>query len=176
MRIENNSMSTSGIRNLLQKLGLTKKESQLKATLPPVKDPETGITGYEYAISNDPNGKNIQWIQADVTPPSQPTVTVQGVYANSSLSELKATWSASEDQESGIMEYQYAISTDPNDPESGNVVPWTSAGTNPDATVTGLSLMNGTTYYVHVKAINGDGMSSEVSNSDGINIDTKVPK
>ncbi len=109
----------------------------------------------------------------DTTPPTDPVVTDDGTYTIIT-SQLHASWSSS-DAESGITEYQYSISTDPIDPDKGNIVPWTSAGTNTDITATGLTLTNGTTYYFHVKAINGAGLASNVGHSDGITFDDTAP-
>ena len=50
------------------------------------------------------------------------------------------------------------------------VLAWTSAGTATERTITGLSLETGQTYYVSVKAQNGQGLWSEVGSSDGITV------
>jgi endo-1,4-beta-D-glucanase Y len=112
-------------------------------------------------------------IAADTTPPSNPTVTDAGEYTNS-LSQLNAAWSGAVDEESGITEYRYSISTDPTDPEVGKIIGWTSVGTNTNIAATGLTLTEGTTYYFHVKAINGAGLES-IGHSDGITVDTSAP-
>lgn len=70
-----------------------------------------------------------------------------------------------------ITEYRYAIGTAPG---ATNVVPWTSAGLNTKVTRTGLSLRNGITYYVTVRAFNAQGESG-TGNSDGITVDTGLP-
>ncbi len=113
-------------------------------------------------------------MMADTTPPSDPAVTDDGVYTLS-LSQLHATWSPSIDKESGVIEYQYSISTDPTDPTIGNIVPWTTADTNTEITASNLNLTNGQTYYFHVKAKNGAGLWSNVANSDGIMVDDTPP-
>jgi len=49
-------------------------------------------------------------------------------------------------------------------------VDWTSAGTATEKTITGLSLTPGQAYYISVKALNGQGLWSEVGSSDGITV------
>ncbi len=108
---------------------------------------------------------------ADATPPSTPVVTDDGAYTTSTTT-LHATW-VSADAESGIAAYQYLIRRDST---SGTiVVTWTSTGTTPSVTRTGLTLIQGTSYYVGVKALNGDGLWSAVGSSNGIRVDTTPP-
>lgn len=85
--------------------------------------------------------------------------------------QLTAFWS-SEDQESGVAEYQYAIGTLPC---AVDVMDWKSAGVNTSVTETGLSLENGKTYFFSVKAKNGAGLWSEVGYADGITVDSSAP-
>ena len=103
----------------------------------------------------------------DTTPPTTPVVTDDGEYT-SSTAWLHAIWSSS-DSESGIAEYQYAISTSPG---GTDVVDWTSAGTATEVTHSGLNLIIGGTYYFSVKAKNGKGLWSEIGTSDGITVTT----
>jgi len=102
---------------------------------------------------------------ADSTPPTTPSVADDGVSTISTTS-LHATWSAS-DPESGIAEYQYAIGTTA---DGTDVVDWTSARLATEKTITGLSLTPGQKYYISVKALNGQGLWSEVGSSNGITI------
>ena len=108
----------------------------------------------------------IEVVADDTTPPATPAVSDDGTITASS-SELHASWS-SDDAESGIAEYQYAIGTSASDPGSGYVVDWKSAGTATEATESGLSLLPWQTYYWYVKAKNGAGLWSEVGTSDGV--------
>ena len=105
-------------------------------------------------------------ITVDLTPPTKPIVTDDGKYSRS-LTQLHAYW-ISNDPESGILEYQYAIGTAP---DNMDVLDWTSAGLNIEITVANLSLIDGQTYYFYVKAKNGAGSWSEPGMSDGIKID-----
>ena len=108
----------------------------------------------------------------DTSPPSTPTVTDDGANT-SSTTQLHATWTASSDSQSNVLEYQYQIRRDSS---SGSVVvDWTSTGTSTQVTKTGLLLAPGTTYYFTVKARNGAGLWSNVAASDGILCKTTGP-
>lgn len=108
---------------------------------------------------------------ADTTPPTTPVVTDDGVYTTVTT-QLHATWTST-DPETGVAEHQYLIrDTSTSGPI---VVNWTSAGTNPSVTHTGLSLLQGRSYYLQARAKNGDGLWSAVGSSNGIRVDTTPP-
>jgi Matrixin/IPT/TIG domain len=104
-------------------------------------------------------------VQPDSTPPSKPVVTDEGALT-ANTTQLAASWT-SDDPESGIQGFQYAIGTTPG---GIDVKPFTSTTQN-SAVVTGLNLFPGVTYYFAVKAINGLGLTSDVGVSDGIRFD-----
>jgi len=107
----------------------------------------------------------------DKTPPTKPLVIDDGTYTSSSI-KLHAKWTSS-DPESAIVKFRYQIREGAT---SGPIiVGWTSAGQAIEITHLGLSLRNGTTYYVGVKAINREGKESEVGYSDGITVQTDTP-
>lgn len=108
----------------------------------------------------------------DTTPPTTPVVTDEGRYTTVS-NQLSASW-VSNDPESGIERYEYAIGTSAADPGSGYVVDWTSSGTSSSVTHS-LSLSQGVTYYFYVRAFNTVGLVSEVGVSDGITVDLNPP-
>ncbi|MGQ9582433.1 MAG: fibronectin type III domain-containing protein [Thermoplasmatota archaeon] len=110
-------------------------------------------------------------ITVDTTPPSDFQVLDEGEYSRSG-SALRASWSSSLDEVSGVVEYRYAIGTSQG---GEDVVPWTSAGVGISVTRVNLSLSNGVTYYFSVRARNGAGLWSNVSASDGITVDTSYP-
>jgi hypothetical protein len=128
-------------------------------------------TGTKYYISVKARNAAGLWspaglsdgIVCDSTAPSTPVVTDDGDHTTSNT-QLHATWSSTDD-ETGIVEYQYAIGTSAG---ATDVVGWTSAGTATEVTHTELSLTTGTKYYISVKAKNGAGLWSEVGSSDGI--------
>ncbi|MBI5217682.1 MAG: PKD domain-containing protein [Bacteroidia bacterium] len=78
--------------------------------------------------------------------------------------ELAANWTNSVDPNSGLAEYKYAIGTTYG---GADVAGWTSNGLNTSVTHNGLSLTVGTTCYFSVKSVNGAGLESLVSISDG---------
>jgi len=110
-------------------------------------------------------------VLAPDTPPTTPVVTDDGQYT-ASLTQLHASWE-SQDLESGIDHYEYAIGTTPTDPGSGYVVPWTSTGTAKSVTKS-VTLTQGRTYYFYVRAYNLDGLMSQ-GVSDGITADATSP-
>ncbi|MCK5607762.1 Ig-like domain-containing protein, partial [Candidatus Pacearchaeota archaeon] len=108
----------------------------------------------------------------DNTPPTTPaTVTDDGEYT-AYAAQLHAVWAKSEDSESGISRHLYSIGTTPG---GTDVVNWTSTGINTEVTHTGLSLIQGQSYYFNVKAINGAGISSGIKSSDGILVNGHIP-
>ena len=106
----------------------------------------------------------------DTTPPTTPVVVDDGAYS-ADPSCLHASWSAS-DPQTGIAEYSYAIGKFCNGVE---VVGWTNVGKQTSATICGLALSTGTTYYFSVKAKDGAGLWSEIGCSDGIKVDLTAP-
>lgn len=118
---------------------------------------------YDTNAWSDPGVSNLA--TAELTPPTLPVVVDSGIQQDSTT-YLYASWS-SNDPESGVAEYQYAIGTAPG---STNIVGWTSTGTATEITNNDLDLTVGQTYYISVKARNGVGLWSSVGSSDGITI------
>ena len=104
-------------------------------------------------------------VAPDATPPGRPVVTDGGLLSRS-RTELWASWT-SEDMESGVREFQYAIGTTPG----GAEVRAFASTTQNSVVVNGLNLDVGVTYYFAVKATNNAGLNSETGISDGIRID-----
>lgn len=109
-------------------------------------------------------------ITIDATAPTTPTVTDGGAFA-ASTTELSASWSSA-DAQSGIANYEYAVGTTAG---ANDVRDWTSAGTLTMLTIGSLSLVDGGTYYISVRATNGAGAKSVAGTSDGITIDMTAP-
>ena len=102
-------------------------------------------------------------------PTASASVTDDGA-TTLSLTQLHATWTAATDAESGIADYQYEILQDST---AGTViVPWTSVGSSTlSVTKTGLSLINGKSYFFGLRAVNGAGLlSATIRYSDGIQV------
>lgn len=109
-------------------------------------------------------------IYVEATPPTTPVVTDSGQFTQSTTT-ISATWT-SEDPETGVAKYEYCIGTQPG---LDDLVPWTDMATQTGMQRTDLTLVQGATYYVSVRATNGIGLVSEVGSSDGITVDTTAP-
>lgn len=107
--------------------------------------------------------------KGDVTGPMMHSVT-DDEYTTSTTT-LHASWSAS-DAQSGIANYRYAVGTAPG---MADVKPWTDAGLATSASITGLSLQVGHTYYVSARAVNGAGLTSAPMTSTGVTVARSVP-
>lgn len=105
---------------------------------------------------------------ADTTAPVMSSVT-DDMYTISTTS-LSASWAASE-PESAIARYEYAVGTTAG---GTNVKGWTSAGTSTSATISGLSLTVGSTYYVSVRAVNTWNLTSQPLSSAGVTVARSV--
>ncbi len=115
--------------------------------------------------------QNITITVGDTTPPTTPVVTDGGAYTSSTIT-LSASWTSS-DPESGIAGYSYKIT---QDSIAGTIIRnWTSTGTTPSVTATGLTLAQGKTYYFTVVAENPFKKLSGTGYSNGIKVDTTPP-
>lgn len=119
------------------------------------------VTGNLSAITS-------QEVKIDWSAPSAIQTINDGVAADVSFttnhSMLEANWTASSDLNSDVASYWVAIGTSPGET---NVVPWTENYWNTSVSIGGLNLVEGTTYYVSVKAENGAGIFSGVMSSNG---------
>ena len=129
-------------------------------------------------IYYEPNGNVClkAYAGVDNTPPT--TVSVNdGLAADIARTGVKtslsANWTAAVDAESGVTGYYYAIGTAPGDT---GVLGWTSNGNATSVTKTGLTLAEGSTYYVGVKAVNAFGLYGSAAWSDGQLVDTASPE
>ena len=86
------------------------------------------------------------------------------ISTTSSTTQLSANWDAATDADSGISGYQFAIGTSAGGTQTVN---WTSLGNVTTVTRSGLSLTVGQTYYVSVRAVNGAGLNSTGTSSNG---------
>lgn len=89
-----------------------------------------------------------------------------------STTQLSANWTAATDATSGLQKYEYAIGT-----TSGgtNVLTYTNNSTATAVTKTGLTLTNGTTYYISVRAVDTAGNTGAVTTSNGVTVNTSIP-
>lgn len=104
----------------------------------------------------------------DWTAPSTPTTVNDGTGADISVTtsnnSLSANFTMCADSNSAIKKYYYFIGTSPND---SSVVGATNNALSTAITKTGLSLVNGTTYYISVYSLNNAGLKSAVTSSNG---------
>jgi len=119
-------------------------------------------------------------ITVDITAPTAPSPVNDGSGADinytSSTTSLQANWTASTDGGSGLNRYEYAIGTGTcGSANEVNTKTWTSTGTTASMNSIGLTLTNGTTYYVNVKAYDNAGNVSTCASSNGITVDTAAP-
>lgn len=118
--------------------------------------------------ANNVSGVSYEDVNIDWTAPQDLTFVYDGTAADintfTNNNSISANWSTSVDTHSDVAAYYYAIGTTPG---ATDVVGWTDNWFNTDVTHSGLNLTYGTTYYVAVKALNGAGIYSNVSVSDG---------
>ncbi len=115
--------------------------------------------------------------QYDSTAPSVPasaaiTTTNGGRYTHD-LTMLEVEWETATDATAGLREYQYAIGTT----EGGtDVRGFTGVGLKTEVRADGLTLQDGVTYHVSVRAVDAAGNVSSVVSSPGILANTKPPR
>lgn len=78
--------------------------------------------------------------------------------------QITAHWNASQDVNSDIAGYEVSVGLSPG---ATNVVNWTNVGVQTQATLSSLSLVPNTMYYVNVRAINQAGLYSSIQSSNG---------
>ncbi|MFN8035841.1 MAG: hypothetical protein U0V73_07905 [Acidimicrobiia bacterium] len=138
-----------------------------------------GTTYYVTVRATDSLGRTAaassDGVTADTTAPVAGTVadgTTTDVGWQRSTTSLSANWSGFSDPASGIASYEYAIGTTSGGTQ---LVGWTSTATATSFTRNGLTLSNGTTYYVSVRATDTVGNTSTVATSNGVTVDTTAP-
>ncbi|MBX7093385.1 MAG: T9SS type A sorting domain-containing protein [Flavobacteriales bacterium] len=109
-----------------------------------------------------------QNVNIDWTPGSNPAFVNESISSdidttNENLSR-SCNWGVANDAHSGISYYEHSIGLSPGD---SSVHSWSNAGNALNDTITGLLLNYGTTYYVNVRSVNGAGLKSTISSSDG---------
>lgn len=112
----------------------------------------------------------------DNTAPTAPATVNDGTGADatysSGLTTLSANWTASTDGISGIQKYQYAIGTTSGGTQT---LGYTDNGTATTVTNSGLSLSNGVTCYISVRAVDNANNTGGVTTSNGITVNTSLP-
>lgn len=138
------------------------------------------------ARSVDSAGLTSSWVSFGANPESEPDFTVDltapvggtvndGTSADSdhqaSLNTISANWSGFSDTESGIVSYEWAIGTTAG---GTDVQPFVSIALSTLAMNSSITLANGQTYFVTIRATNGAGLQS-VRTSDGVTVDSTPP-
>jgi len=127
------------------------------------------------------NAKNISnvaqnLVNVDCSSPSASGTVNDGISSDidvqSGTSTLSGNFTASADANSGIVDYEYAIGTSVG---ATDVSGFTSTSNTLSFTRSGLTLINGNTYYITVRAKNAAGLYSPLAGSDGILINTLLP-
>jgi len=86
-------------------------------------------------------------------------------------STLSAIWNAFTDN--AALTYEYAIGTSTS--ALADVVDWTSNSSDTSVTKTGLTLTEGSTYYISVRATDTDSQLSDTTTTNGVTIDVTDP-
>ena len=124
--------------------------------------------GTLYALTSD--GKNVSGTSAygvSSTSSGTPTTpTITGGSTSWSNSEKTISISTESTETSGILKYQYYISTSPDSQEGGS---WT------DVDETNVNISTNGTRYIYMRAVANNGKESEVSNVETTMIDTEGP-
>jgi hypothetical protein len=116
----------------------------------------------------------------DTTPPPVPATRRDGtgtdIAWNNSATQISANWSVSVDNMSGTKNYDYCVTTSSSgaDCAGAAVTPWTTQ-TGTSVTKSGLSLTQGTKYYVCVRARDNMNYLSTVGCTNGQSIDSINP-
>ena len=113
---------------------------------------------------------------ADYTPPKV-GVVFDGLsngdeIAQSITDSLSARWTGFHDVESGIHHYEIAWSESPT---PATDLEYENVGIGLRHTLSGLELNHGVTYYIHLAAVNGAWVWSQIVSSNGIAVDTTRP-
>ena len=114
-------------------------------------------------------------ITIDYSAPVSGSVTdglVADLIFTGTADSLSANWSGFSDSISGISNYEYAIGTTI---QGTDVVIWASTGTDSFMTHSGLTLANGSSYFISVRATDFAGNVSDTESSDGVTVDIEVP-
>ncbi len=115
-------------------------------------------------------------VQVDYTPPIAPAAVNDGTVPDENTTplttQLSANWLPATDTHSGIAAYYYAIGTTPG---AANVVNFTYNGAATAFTHTGLTLLQGQTYYTTIRTYNGAGLYADAA-SNGITVNPPCPQ
>lgn len=130
------------------------------------------ITIEVVVVGGDEDQKTSVQVLKDIEAPTIGGVVTDGVYYSSTIRTPSLTWSSGADAHSGIFKYQIAIGTSSG---ATNIADWEDVTSSASGFLTGLNLVNGTTYFASVRALDAAGNVSSAINSDGWIVDTNAP-
>ncbi len=113
-------------------------------------------------------------VTVDTVPPTTGTVNdgnSTDIDWQNSTTTISANWTGFTDA-GGISHYEWSVGTTPG---GTDVSDWSPVGNVLSATLPGLTLVEGTTYYVSVRAFDNSGKESSPAGSDGVTLDTTPP-
>lgn len=129
------------------------------------------VDNTSYLHSTFPQEDSLQIRLDDQGPTMNGTVLDDGQYATT-LTTLSASWPAFTDAINTVAEYSYSIGTTSG---GADLVSWTSVGTALAFSRTNLTLAEGSTYYISVRAMDSLGNVGAMHTTDGIQVDTVGP-
>ncbi len=156
---KNNSKAVQQLKNIKQHIHDEFKNRRIRPCFPIQ-------TGYYLPVKNSSNKAAVSI--ADSTPPSAPSNLVISI---ESVQNFFVSWTASQDAESGIDYYAYAIGSQPGE---SDLRYWQSTGTTTRSysnSLEELGLAEGATVFISVYALNGAGLQSETATSDAIKLE-----
>jgi hypothetical protein len=124
---------------------------------------------YSPWVSYDTNAETASDFGTDTTAPTGgmaydgTSAGVDASFNDGSLSALSANWSGISADVSGLAEYQYSIGTSAS---ATDVKGWSSTGTTPSVTATGLTLQTSNKYFFNVRITDNAGNTAVIF-SDG---------
>jgi hypothetical protein len=183
------SDSVSGISKYEYALGTTSGGTEVKTWISATTDTSVSLSGlslsdatkYYASVKATDKAGNVSavitgdGITIDITAPTVGTVsdgTDGDISFTASSTTLYAQWTGFKDPTSGITDYEYAIGTNSGGKDTKD---WTSNSMDTTVTVTSLTLTNGQTYYVSVKAKDLVGNVSSVITTNGVTADLVGP-
>jgi len=126
-------------------------------------------------VSNVSQAVTSDGITVDLSTP-ETGIVIDGLevdqYWTNSTTDLVLSWSGFQDTTSGIANFQMSIGTVAG---ANNVLPWVDLDTVIATTQTGLSLVNGGTYFGNIKAVDGVGNIAATVSSNGVTVDAVAP-
>ena len=111
-------------------------------------------------------------IVVDTTVPTTPSSVDDQTWTTSLSSATTTSWAGSTDVTSGVDRYEFALGTSIGGSE---VTGWVSNGLLLTRTPSSLSLIEGTTYYSSVRAVDRSGNTSGIASGDGFKPDVTLP-